>query len=531
MNLSCLGLVVSVCRRIFRLGWIFALALAGTSQSFCQNPQLSTSEQLILHRLAEGGEADLSDAAFGTRKISTGLINKLLSGGLKSLDPVGNMNLYGIVIKNAVFEDQVSLHFEVPYSVQFKKCRFDGGIDFSGSVFDKSLDFDSVVFGLSPEDMAMAPADYDAEVSVEFTNATVNGTLSFQNIFFFAPVDFTKAHVKELDITNATYGWDRTDDPDIDLTATRVDSDLTLSVAKGQRQPRRVHAQFLNVGGSASFGGDKSGFFAILDFDLTYSHFQNLAVYGLQHWLNRAHPKSASLDGFSFQEISFPALNSAATSSAETQDTSGNSNEQKDCNGEDPSPSTLLCLLDSPVNLYSTEPYLQLEENLNASGHSGRANNAYIHMRNRQRRERLNNPVNPITAFIAWIMDWFLYITVGYGRLTWRAFIPAATFLFAGMYFFGKNRMRPHESGKEGLPKEKNNNSSDSSKIEDLAFRFWYSLDVLAPGIELGIDNAWELDPAKDGYQAVQTYSYCQRIAGWILVPLVAVALSGLVHL
>ncbi len=500
---------------------MFALALAACSnQAVCQNPQLTSSEQLILHRLAEGGEADLSDAAFGTRKISTGLINKLLSGGLKSLDPAGNMSLYGIVIKNAVFDDQVNIHFEVPYSVQFRNCRFDGGIDFSGSQFDKSLDFDSVVFGLSPEDMAMATDNYDAEVSVEFANATVNGTLSFQSIFFYAPVDFTKAHVKELDIVEATYGWDRTDDPDIDLTATRVDSDLTLSVAKGQRQPRKVHAQFMNVGGSASFGSGKSGFFGSREFDLTYSRFQNLAIYGLNRWLNHAQEGSASLDGFSFQEISFPV--SASNTDADT--------NKKDCHGEDPSPSTLLCLLDSPKTQYSTEPYLQLEQNLNASGHAGRANSAYIHMRNRQRRERLNRPVNLIAAFIAWMVDWFLYITIGYGRWPWLAGIWAAVFTGVGMWVFQEDRMKEQDGGDET---EKHNDNPDSGTVAKKATYspFWYSLDVLAPAIELGVDKAWEPDPANPKYSFVRTYSYFHRIAGWILVPLVAVALSGFVHL
>jgi hypothetical protein len=521
MNHPCLGLMVSIFCRAFRIGWMLALALAACAdRSVCQNPQLTSAEQLILHRLAEGGEADLSDAAFGTRKISTGLINKLLSGGLKSLDPAGNMSLYGIVIKNAVFEDQVNIHFEVPYSVQFKKCRFDGGIDFSGSQFDKSLDFDSVVFGLSSEDMAMAPANYDAEVSVEFANATVNGTLSFQNIFFYAPVDFTKAHVKELDIVEATYGWDRTDDPDIDLTAVRVDSDLTLTVAKGQRHPRIVHAQFLSVGGSASLGGSKSGFFATQDFDLTYSRFQNLAVYGLQHWLNRAHDGSASLDGFSFQEISFPV--STSNDNTET--------DKKDCHGEDTSPSTLLCLLDSPKTQYSTEPYLQLEQNLNASGHAGRANSAYIHMRNRQRRERLRQPVNWLGAVVSWIVDWFLYVSIGYGRWPWLAGIWAVVFTGVGMGVFQHDRMKEQDGDAET---ERHSDKPDSGTVATKALYspFWYSLDVLAPAIELGVDKAWEPDPTKPNYRFVRTYSYFHRIVGWILVPLVAVALSGIVHL
>jgi hypothetical protein len=523
MHHPCLGLAVSIFCRAFRTGWLFALALAAcANQSVCQSPQLTSAEQLILRRLADGGEADLSDAAFGTRKISTGLINKLLSGGLKSLDPAGNMNLYGIAIKNAVFEDQVNIHFEVPYSVQFKNCRFVDGIDFSGSQFDKDLNFDSDVFGLSPEDLTTAPASYDSsEVGVEFTGATVNGTLSFLKGFFYAPIDLTKAHAKELDLTDATYGWTG-QDPDIDLTASRVDSDLSLSV--GARQPKQVTAQFLNVGGSASFGNGKTAFFATHNFDLTYTHFQNLAIYGLPHWLSRAHDESASLDGFSFQEISFPP-----PSSEETKD-AGTSNDTKDCNGEEPSPSTLLCLLDSPKTQYSTEPYLQLQQNLTASGHAGRANSAYIHMRNRQRRERLNKPVNLLAAFIAWLVDWFLYITIGYGRWPWLAGIWAIVFIGVGMWVFQEDRMKEQDGDAE-TETPINNPGSGTRENKARYSPFWYSLDVMAPAIELGVDKAWEPDPAKPNYRFVQTYSYFHRIAGWILVPLVAIALSGLVHL
>jgi hypothetical protein len=510
MHYPCLGLVVSAFRHTFRMRWMFVLALAAlTSSSVCQSLQLTPSEQLILHRLAEGGEADLSDAAFGTRKISTGLINKLLSGGLKSLDPAGNMNLYGIVIKNAVFDDQVNIHFEVPYSVQFTKCKFNGGIDFSSSQFDKGLNFDTVVFGLAPDEIALAPADYDAEVAVEFSNATVNGTLSFQNIFFYAPVDFTKAHVKELDIVGATYGWDRTDDPDIDLTATRVDSDLTLSIAKDQRQPRRVHAQFLNAGGSASLGGDKSGFFATHDFDLTYSHFQNLSIFGLPHWLNRAHDGSASLDGLSFQEIYFPQVLDAY------------GNKEPDCHGEAPNPSTLLCLLDSPKTQYSTEPYLQLEQNLNASGRAGRANDAYIHMRTRQRRHRFVDPVNRFFALIAWLVDWFLYLVIGYGRLPWLAGVWAVFFTLVGMGIFPRCRMKAQKCD--------DNSPQKSDGDHDHYSAFWYSLDVLAPAIELGADKAWEPKPDPK-FRWVRTYSYFHRIAGWILVPLILAAIGGIIH-
>jgi hypothetical protein len=513
MRHACLGIVVAAFHRALRTGSLFVLVLVAlTNSSFCQNQTLTTlttSEQLILHRLIEKGEADLSDAAFGGRKISTDLINKLLSGGLKSMDPAGNMNVYGIVISHAVFEDQVTIGFEVPYRVQFNSCRFKAGIDFSGSQFNKDLVFNSDVFGPSPEDLAMAITPDNSNPEVEFTNAVVNGTLSFQKSFFYAPLDFTKAHVKELDITDAIYGWEG-GDPEIDLTATHVDSDLNLSIAEGQRQPHKVHAQFLNAGGSTSLGDDKVGFFAIHDFDLTYSHFQNLVIYRLSHWLDRAHKDSASLDGFSFQEISFPVVRDQ------------NSNKEPDCHGEDPSPSTLLCLLDSPATQYSTAPYLQLEQNLNASGHAGRANRAYIHMRNRQRGHRFYQPVNQLAALISWLADWFLYIATAYGRWPWLTGIWAGLFVGLGMWVFHPDCMQPQsESGAK-------NNSANVVK-ENGYSRFWYSLDVLAPAIELGVDKSYEPKPDPQ-FHWVRTYAYFHRIAGWILVPLVVAAIGGIIH-
>jgi hypothetical protein len=98
------------------------------------------------------------------------------------------------------------------------------------------------------------------------------------------------------------------------------------------------------------------------------------------------------------------------------------------------------------------------------------------------------------------------------------------------MWVFRKDRMRPQESGEGDAPPVRPD-SATATKESDYGFRFWYSLDVLVPGIELGIDKAWGPDANNAKYRFVQTYSYFHRIAGWILVPLVAVALSGLVHL
>ena len=56
---------------------------------------------------------------------------------------------------------------------------------------------------------------------------------------------------------------------------------------------------------------------------------------------------------------------------------------------------------------------------------------------------------------------------------------------------------------------------------------FWYSLDVFAPAIELGVDKAWQPDTK---FTLGKNYAYIHRIAGWILVPLILAALTGIIH-
>ncbi len=472
-----------------RFSLIFVLL--SLSNIAASQPQSSTAvEKRALSELVQGNPGDFSDKA---RVVDEDFLEKLLSGGFKDVDRAHNLDLHGVTISNAIFQDPVNINFDVPYRVTFDHCEFRQGIDLSGSQFAKDLVFNASSFGTS-----QAGAGSDAGNGVEFINASVAGTVVFTNPEFYIPVDFTKARLRELNIINATFASPSADDPDLDLTALHVDNDLSLSV--NSAQPRQVVAQFLVVNGSTSFGRSGVGFFATKELDLTNSRFQNLAFYGFSQWQANPSAGAVSLDGFSFQEVTL-----------------------HDCgNSQHCGAWKMLDLLDSEQVNYSPQPYLAMEQNLGANGDVSRADDAYIRMRNRQRHQRIVNPRNVTAAWIEWFGDTVLYQLIGYGREPGRAVWFAVGFVAIGMIIFRPKHMVAQESGNDDK-----SDKHDPDKSQKTYSSFWYSLDVLAPAIELGADSAWEPDP---NWWIGRTYSYWHRIAGWILVPLILAAITGFIH-
>lgn len=467
---------------------VFSLSLSIGCTSVCQGQNWTPAEKQAVTQIAQGNPGDFSDRSSA---VSDVFIERLLSGGFKDADPSHNMAIHGIVISNAIFQKAINIHFEVPYRVIFEQCQFQKGLDFSGSQFDRDLVFDNTTFGTTTS-YPQKSSDDDSDPAVQFINATVNGTVSIQNGAFYLPVDFTKAHIKELDIENANYASANQDDPDLDLSAVSVESDLSLSVKT--TQPRKVDAALLNVGRLASLGTPGTagkGFFATNEFYLANSHFQKITIYGFKQWLANRQASAVSLDGFSFQEIGLP------------------------CDGKFCSPAEFLQLLDSPQVSYSPQPYLVLEQYLNANGDADDANNVYIHMRKRQRGRRMSSAAR--------VADWFLEWVVGYGREPVLSVWWTLGFIALGMLLFSPHRMVAQQ-GQDG---QTDPGQTDLGKKSPAYSRFWYSLDVLAPAIELGADKAWQPDP---NWWLGRNYSYVHRIVGWILAPLILAALTGVIH-
>ena len=57
--------------------------------------------------------------------------------------------------------------------------------------------------------------------------------------------------------------------------------------------------------------------------------------------------------------------------------------------------------------------------------------------------------------------------------------------------------------------------------------RWWYSLDVFLPFVELRIANVWTPNPNRP---FALFYRYVQTLLGWILVPIGLAAFAGIIQ-
>ena len=105
------------------------------------------------------------------------------------------------------------------------------------------------------------------------------------------------------------------------------------------------------------------------------------------------------------------------------------------------------------------------------------------------------------------LINWLLYVTVGYGHRTWLAAIWLAGLLACGTWIFD----RAHPAGL-------NRTDDRGPAFHALA----YTLDVLLPLVDLGQQNAWR------PHGAAMYWSWTFMGAGWVLTTAVAAGLAGI---
>src|SRR5439155_7825133 len=160
----------------------------------------------------------------------------------------------------------------------------------------------------------------------------------------------------------------------------------------------------------------------------------------------------------------------------------------------------LLNLADQPA--YSADVYSRLEEFFVRQGYRSDADKAFIAGKRRERKEKLHG--------LDWLGSYLLDGLVGYGRHPWQAGIPCAVFIALGCVLFSPKKMEPQ-------------------KPEDVArvySRFWYSLGLFLPFVDLQADKVWK---PKADQTFLRNYMRAHIMLGWILVPLVLAALTGLI--
>jgi hypothetical protein len=465
---------------------------------------LTTAETFVLHELKSGRAADLSGMAANDRVLGPEFVERLVTGGY--VDP--QIERRGVRIIGATLKDRLIVSSTtVPFRVWLERCIFEHGIDFGYTTFARDLSLESSQFGIpSSENQPTSDRD-DSEAF--FVGMKVDGTAVFSHTTFYVPVDFTYAQIgADFIFDDATYlatevadfesikvlgpAFFRRDSfaaalslynselsqlfiedlvrvLDLDLTQAQIGRNISIKNIR----LHSLSAKFLMANGEVRF----DRVIPIGQANLAHSHFQNLAITGFEEWL-KLKPATLNLEGFSFDGV--------------------------DINGDTNSPipaAKMLELINSESCPYSPQAYMELEKFLRARGNSQKADEVYVDMRRRQRQE------------LAWMnrpWDWLLDKTLGYGKQTWRAALTAIFVVVLGMFVFEPTRME----------------WKDPRQPQGKYSRFWYSLDQLAPVIDLEAAKSWG---PKQTSGWTQNYALLHRTLGWILLPLIIGAITGII--
>lgn len=154
---------------------------------------------------------------------------------------------------------------------------------------------------------------------------------------------------------------------------------------------------------------------------------------------------------------------------------------------------------------YSADVYSRLEEFFLRQGYRADADEAFIAGKHREREEYFLTH-----HWFGWLGSWMLDLLVRYGRRPWQAGIPCAALIALGYVLFSPQKMEPQ-------------NPEDTPRVYN---RFWYSLGLFLPFVDLQSNKVWK---PKADQTFLRNYMRVHILLGWILVPLVLAAVTGLI--
>jgi hypothetical protein len=476
----------------------------------------SPAEEFVLEKLRAGTEADL--AKFSPlpkdRILRHQFVENLITGRIKEAE----IQLRGVAIRNAIFKEAVEVSgMAVPARVWLQFCEFQGGLDFSYTRFGRDLSLRGSQFGQAPSNSAPAADTDDGDNEDQGAEAFLAGMrveekAVFSSTVSYVPVDFTYAEFSaDVEFYDVVYH------STIDLSNIRVRDSISFvndefarpleladaelfklflknprgGVALDMSQARIEHGAVIE---NAQLLSWKAGSFKALGrvkldgvtptgkVDLSHSHFGNLLILNFERWL-KLEPGLLNLEGLSFDTVDVGEKETDLDARRMLQLLNAQNRRFKN----------------DPSYRFSPQPYLELEKFLRAHGDAEEADDVYIEMRRGERRGMywVNKP---------W--DFLLDIFLGYGKDTWRTVVLAICITVVGAFIFAPNKM------------EWKNLNERPTRYS----RFWYSLDEFAPVIDLGLAKDW--GPYR---RSTRYYARFQRIAGWVLLPLILGALTGIV--
>jgi hypothetical protein len=164
---------------------------------------------------------------------------------------------------------------------------------------------------------------------------------------------------------------------------------------------------------------------------------------------------------------------------------------------------------------YRPDVYLGLEEFFQRQGDTKQADQAFYEQNYRERWDLVHK--RKIIGWPQFFWNILLGITVSYGRHPGLAIVWIAVFIAIGYRVFqGRNP--------DGTPtKMEQQRKDDAPRVWNA---FWYSVDLFAPVIDLQSANFWQPKPTT-GFP--RHYMRIHSIMGWILIPILIAALTGII--
>jgi hypothetical protein len=433
------------------------------------------AEKYLLDQVAAGKVADFSTAFpdEGHRVIRGVFLEELLTGSRK--DCVIHRN--GVQVDGAVVRELVELrNAEIARDTQLVRCRFEGGINFSRSIFNEGLSVTESAF--------QGPANFSEmkvkrgfslqktvfQRSADFEQMEITGILEAGGSMFAASnVTVTFNNLKAgstVCFTNASFAGA------VDFKFSRVAGDLRFDEARFTHATALASFEGLQVEGSTSLSKAQfAGYASLKD-----SHFNALDLAEVR-WPERDSGEWLWLNGMGYQRISAGAERNSA--------------------------SNLLALLNRAAHrsAYSTDIYSSLAEYYHREGYPREANQFLIAQKRREREEVLHG--------MAWWWSLFLDWFVGYGRSPQRALVWSVSIVGVGMLVFRPHRMEPRTTNLKA----------------DLYSPLWYSLDLFLPLIKLRDAELWK---PRDNFRFARFWSRLHTMLGWALIPIALAAWTGM---
>jgi len=517
------------CRIIAAL--TIVLAIAGSQRLGADSSEQRTpAETFVLNQVRSGAEADLDKSHLPNHLLRAEFLQKLITGEFKT----PQTEHHGIKISHAVVKDKLVLASEtISPEVWLKSSNFEGGVDFEYARFSRDLSLEGSIFGkpgAAPSATSSGSTGQDSQCDhaeaalgssssagdAIFLGMKVEGTLNFNCAVFYVPLNLSYADVAgEFLFKNVNYESEENADfenfkvkepalftndhfagkiifadaqlfeliiihprNEIDLDLTQAHIEQVFSIQNATLSSLR--APSLIVSGDATFENVVPAGRVYL----VHSHFQDLTIGDFDEWLKAAARPlpahsldrcSVDLEGLSFEDVTIP----------DTQ--------------VKPQAKRLLELIKGSQCPFSPQPYMELEKFLSAHGYPQEADEVFIAMHESERKQ-----LDPWKRPFDCVLD----VIVGYGRKTWRAVIGAIALITLGTFLFRASYMEPED------------------KSTDLWYNpFWYSLDLFSP-IDLGMAKKWR---PKKLYPEVRGYGQVHRLLGWILIPLIVAAITGII--